>query len=99
MTSRMEGTPLAVIEALALGVPVVAFDVGGIRDVVRDARIARLVPFDDAPMMVEEIVRCIQKPPELPERESAAALVRRRFGVERLAADLLRIYREITCPS
>lgn len=46
LSSRTEGTPVVVLEALAAGVPVVASAVGGVPDAVAGAR-ARLVPPDD----------------------------------------------------
>jgi glycosyltransferase involved in cell wall biosynthesis len=44
LTSNNEGTPVAVIEAMAAGVPVVATDVGGVRELIADCglRIAEL---------------------------------------------------------
>ena len=43
LTSANEGTPVTVIESLASGRPVVATDVGGVRDVVRDGHSGFLV--------------------------------------------------------
>jgi glycosyltransferase involved in cell wall biosynthesis len=52
-TSWTEGMPQVLVEAFAAGVPVVATDVGGIRDAVGEA--ARLVPPGDAPAAAAEL--------------------------------------------
>lgn len=44
LSSHHEGLPVALMEALALGVPVVATDVGGIAEVVADGEQGRVVP-------------------------------------------------------
>lgn len=46
LCSRYEGVPLAVIESVAMGVPVVAHDVGGVAEALRDGG-GYLVPFGD----------------------------------------------------
>src|SRR5206468_10770541 len=48
LTSRNEGTPVALIEAGAAGKPVVATRVGGVADVVRDGETGSLVRAGDA---------------------------------------------------
>ncbi len=59
-TSWTEGLPQVLIEAFAAGVPVVATDVGGIRDAVGEA--ARLVPPGDAPAAAAELEAIVADP-------------------------------------
>jgi glycosyltransferase involved in cell wall biosynthesis len=53
--SRFEGLGGAVLEALALEVPVVATDVPALREVLRDGALGRLVPVDDPNALAEAI--------------------------------------------
>lgn len=56
LTSRNEGTPVALIESAAAGRPVVATDVGGVRDVVREAETGFLVPPGNPEALADRIV-------------------------------------------
>jgi len=60
--SATEGLPLMVVEALALGRPVVATDAGGTREVVLDGRTGILVPCGDAERLAEGILRVLHDP-------------------------------------
>lgn len=61
LPSWREGTPNAVLEALASGRPVVATRVGGVPDVLRDPQAGRIVPPKDAPALGRAIVECLGK--------------------------------------
>lgn len=61
MTSKQEGFPNALCEAMATGVPVVAFECHeGLRDIVKNGENGFLVPPDDVNTMVEHIEILIQ---------------------------------------
>ena len=47
MTSRWEGTPMCVLEAMALGVPVVSTPTDGVKDVVEDGKTGYLSDNDE----------------------------------------------------
>jgi len=70
--SRFEGLCLAVIEAQAAGVPVVATPVGGIRETVIEGETGLLVPVDDGRALAAAICRLLDEP-ALAQRIAAEA--------------------------
>ncbi|HEX2543901.1 MAG TPA: glycosyltransferase family 4 protein [Ramlibacter sp.] len=56
LLSEREGMPMAALEAMALGVPVIASDVPGTNDLVRDGANGLLVPFGDAQAVADRTV-------------------------------------------
>lgn len=64
LSSRWEGMPNALIEALALGVPVVATDCpSGPRELLEEGRLGKLVRVGDTHEMAEAIVETMCNPP------------------------------------
>ena len=61
LPSRSEGLPRIVLEAMARGRPVVASDVGGMRELV-DSSTGRLVPAEDVLGLVEALVEVLADP-------------------------------------
>jgi glycosyltransferase involved in cell wall biosynthesis len=59
LPSESEGLPYCVLEAMALGVPVVASAVGGMREAVVDGQTGFLVPPGDAPALEAALERLI----------------------------------------
>ena len=75
-TGRWEGLPRAVVEAAAAGVPVVATDVGGTREVVVDGETGLLVPPADPDRLARALTRLLTTPElRLRLRRAAAAAV------------------------
>lgn len=68
LSSIWEGLPTAIIEALALGVPVISTDCpGGSREILDNGRFGELVPVGDAEALADAILRALRAPhnPEL----------------------------------
>jgi colanic acid/amylovoran biosynthesis glycosyltransferase len=89
-----EGTPTAIIEAMASGLPVVSTQHSGIPEQVEDGVSGLLVPERDAPGLANAIKELLQKPARWSTMVSAG---RRRaeqaFDSRTLARDLLTLYR------
>lgn len=82
--SRKESFGMAVVEAMASGLPVVASRVGGLQETIEDKVTGLLVPPDDADALAEALIR-ILKDPELARRmgEAGHARARDRYSEER----------------
>jgi glycosyltransferase involved in cell wall biosynthesis len=94
-SSRREGLPMAILEAMASRVPLIATAVGGVPTVVLDGRTGVLVPEVDAALLANGIVALLRDG-ALRERLGAAArqLVEDEFSAQRMTADYLRVYEE-----
>jgi glycosyltransferase involved in cell wall biosynthesis len=96
LTSRSEGTPIALIEASAAGRPVVATDVGGVREVVRWGVTGDLVKAGDHRGVAEAVDALLREPARAAAYGAAGpGHVIARFSQERLAANLTELYGEL----
>jgi glycosyltransferase involved in cell wall biosynthesis len=91
-----EGTPVALIEALAAGRAVVATDVGGVVDVIRPGQTGLLVPPNDPSALADAMQRLLGDPAT---RETLGRngqqLVRGRYSRDRMIAETETYYREL----
>ena len=94
LVSLNEGTPVALIEGLACGLPILTTDVGGIRDFA-DASCGTIVPADITPdALAEHLHRILNEPRQRLPKE-VADRIRERFDIRRLIGDMDTLYREI----
>ena len=95
LASKWEGLPVAVMEALAIGLPIVATDVGGMAEELHDGVDALLVPPGDSASLADAIER-LATDPELCERLGDAAAARApEFAVERTVAEIEATYERV----
>ncbi len=91
LTSHDEGTPVALLEALAAGTPVVARDVGGVAEVLTAAGAGTVLPAPAGPRAwAAALDRELDAPPVSQDVRRAVAA---RYSVTRLADDLDALYR------
>ena len=94
-SSRQEGLPMAILEGMASGLPLVATAVGDVPTVVRDGTPGVLVPVGRCGCAGGGIDGLLRDSARR-ERLGAAArqLIEEEFSAERMTADYLRVYEE-----
>jgi glycosyltransferase involved in cell wall biosynthesis len=60
LTSKNEGTPVSIIEAQAAGIPFVATNVGGIKDIVSENNTGYLVELTDYEAFIEKLLYLVE---------------------------------------
>jgi glycosyltransferase involved in cell wall biosynthesis len=89
LPSLWEGLPLCILEAMSLGLPIIATNVGGVGDALEDGRTARLVPPGDPAALAQAVTAFLDDP------ERARALGRegrRDFDARHDASVMVRAY-------
>lgn len=95
LTSDNEGMPVSLIEAGLAGVPVVATRVGSVAEVVDDGVTGLLAPCDPGELASRAARLLLDDPWRREMGLRARAYTTRRFGPERLVADITRLYTSI----
>ena len=100
LPSYREGLPKVLLEAAACGRPIVATDVPGCREIVRDGINGRLVPPKN-PEALAEAITMLLLDPALQARMGALgrAIVVSEFSVEKIVDETLAVYRELLNPA
>jgi glycosyltransferase involved in cell wall biosynthesis len=96
MSSEFEGLPIAMLEAMSMGLPVVATRAGGIGEVVREGQEGFLSSVAEWERLEKPLLRLVG---DAPLREELGAAARRRvvesFSIERMARSLEEVYLEV----
>ena len=95
LSSRTEGTPIALLEAMSACVPIVATQVGGVPDVVTSAQ-AMLVPPEQPALIAQSLAALVADPRAAKERSLLASeRVVQRFGADAWLAAVDKVYNAV----
>lgn len=96
LPSRHEGSPLVMLEAMAVGQPVVATDVGGIAAMMTDGVTGRLVTPNDVSALAGGIESALSEHEATARMaEQACQDIRQQYDAARLTKQWVRIYRNL----
>ena len=99
LNSSYEGLSHLLIEALLLGVPVIATSVGGNAEIITDGKDGLLVPSGDPPALAHALALTLSDT-ELRARLSTNALQSaKRFSVETMLSATSRLVSDVACPT
>ncbi len=90
--SLWEGTPLTVLEALAMGKPIVSTDADGLQDVLTNGTDAVMVPRRDASALADAIVRLASDPAERARLAANARRTGAAYDIDRFVRKMERLY-------
>ena len=93
LSSRFEGFPIALVEAMATGLPCVATSAGGTSEILIDGSNGLLVPTEDHLMLREALERLITDPLLASRLGNAAAVDSQKLDLQRAADELGQLYR------
>ena len=83
LPSLTEGAPMALLEAMALGVPAVATAVGGVPNIIKNRENGILIPPRDTHAIVKELIRILNNPSLISDLgRSARYTVESRYNIK-----------------
>ena len=89
-----EGTPVALMEAMAIGLPVISTHHSGIPEMIRDGVCGYLVPERNTDALADKILELARHPERWAEMGAAGrAIVEKEFDTQKLGDELVGLYR------
>ena len=95
-SGKMEGIPVANMEAMACGIPVIATEISGVPELVRDGKSGYLVPPANVDALVKAIKNVIQNPQKAFRiAQSGRRFVKREFALFQNMSELDHLFRQL----
>ena len=96
LPSHSEGVSLALLEAMAAGLPVIVSRVGGLPEVVRHEENGLLIPVGDAAALAQSLARVLEAPAWAQSLgDQARQDIRTHYSLDRLGREINAIYEEL----
>ncbi len=95
IASAHEGGPLSLIEAMRVGLPAVATDVGFVSDAIQDGVHGLIVPTGDSASLARALVSLAREPERRRRLGEAARAASDQFDVRRAVGRQVAIYRDL----
>jgi glycosyltransferase involved in cell wall biosynthesis len=96
LPSEREGMPLVLLEALAMGLPVVATDIPGNRDIILDGHNGALTPLGDPSAFRQALLNITGDPDTYRRMSEASRRLAEKYSWETASAEFDRLYANIT---
>lgn len=94
-SSRQEGLPINLIEAMALGNPIIATDVRGNNDLVQDGKNGYLIELDDSQAMADKIIELIENTSKIYELGAESLKLVNQYDVDSVLDNMVGIYESL----
>jgi glycosyltransferase involved in cell wall biosynthesis len=95
-TTRYEGFPNAILEAMAAGLPVITTNFAGVDELVQDGANGRIVPIDDVPSTIRALRSYLDDPDSARKMALAAQnFVRQEFSMQKMVRRTTALYKAI----
>lgn len=99
MSSIQEGLGTAMLDALALGKPVVATNAGGIPEIIKDGETGRLVEAGNPWALADGIIQMLAHRDDAQKMaQRGQAVVKEHFSIEAMTKNNLAVYRQLLAP-
>ena len=92
LPSYREGTPRTVLEAMAMGRPIITTDTQGCRETVEDGKNGFLVPIKDSEAVAEKMIWFVEHPAEIETMgKESTILAKKKFDVRKVNRHMMKI--------
>lgn len=93
LSTHYEGLPISILEAMRAGLPIVATNVDGVPEAVREGENGLLVPRSDPAALADALAKLIESPQLRKSMgEKSRRMYESEFGVDRMLAELDQVY-------